>query len=80
VWGIVWLVLLLLFCLFAPNTQEFMASAKPVRREAMGTSRKAGWWFWHGRAGDGFVAGVIAGVSLLLLLAAEPAEFIYFRF
>lgn len=81
VWGLNWLIALYVFCVAAPSTQEYMHAATPVLHAR--TSRHFGQgsrWFWVAQPTHGFFAGLIGGLALLMLLAARPTEFIYFRF
>lgn len=80
-WSLVWLGMMWVFCVIAPNTQQYMRAARPVLRTAhTEQSGEAAVWSWRCLPGHGYFAGMIGGVTLLILLAAAPSTFIYFRF
>jgi len=67
------------FCFLAPNTQHFMALARP----ALGVlpppaDQRTGRLLWHPTAAWAMVSAALAIASILLL--ARPSEFIYYQF
>jgi len=67
------------FCFFAPNTQHFMALARPAQGVLPPPpGERAGRLLWHPTAVWAMVSAALAIASILLL--ARPSEFIYYQF
>jgi hypothetical protein len=71
----------LAFVLFAPNTQQILAHARPALGvEAADAPRWLGRWRWRASAAGGVATAVACVVCLVVVLKRQSDAFIYFQF